>query len=118
MTLHDLHTTWAWLVVVSNTAVGVWFLAGHWRESARHPRMWLVAHAAQFTIAVQVILGVALQNRDGFDATPLHQFYGFIAFASVGIIYSYRQQIKQWEYLLYGFGHLFLMGLALRAFYG
>lgn len=80
--------------------------------------MWLVAGLAQVSIAIQVMLGVAVQTSDGFDATSLHQFYGFIAFASVGIIYSYRQQLKEWEYLLYGGGHLFLMGLALRAFYG
>ncbi len=44
-------------------------------------------------------------------------FYGFVAFASVGIIYSYRQQLEEWTYLLYGFGGLFLMGLGLRAIY-
>ncbi len=35
--------------------------------------------------------------------------------ASIAIIYSYRQQIPQWEHLLYGAGNLFIMGLALRA---
>ena len=42
-------------------------------------------------------------------------FYGFVALASVGIIYSYRQQLRRQVYLLYGFGGLFLMGLAIRA---
>ncbi len=79
--------------------------------------MWWVAHFAQGTIAIQVVFGVILQQNEGFETTQIHQFYGFVAFASVGILYSYRQQIKQWEYQLYGLGHLFLMGLALRAFF-
>jgi hypothetical protein len=33
----------------------------------------------------------------------------------VGIIYSYRAQLKPHLYLLYGFGGLFLMGLGIRA---
>ncbi len=42
-------------------------------------------------------------------------FYGFIAAASVGIIYSYRQQLEPHRHLLYGGGGLFLMGLGIRA---
>ena len=42
-------------------------------------------------------------------------FYGFVALISVALLYSYRTQIKPWLYLLYGFGSLFLMGLAIRA---
>lgn len=105
-------------MVVSNAVVGCWFLASHWREQLRKAPMWPLAHVTQAAIAVQVALGVAVANNDAYKASSLHQFYGFIAFASVGIIYSYRQQIKEWEYLLYGLGHLFLMGLALRAFFG
>jgi hypothetical protein len=33
----------------------------------------------------------------------------------VGILYSYRQQIRYRIYLLYGFGGLFVMGLGIRA---
>ena len=44
-----------------------------------------------------------------------HAFYGFVALATVGIIYSYRHQVAAHLYLLYGLGGLFLMGLALRA---
>ena len=44
-----------------------------------------------------------------------HAFYGFVALATIGIIYSYRHQLAAHLYLLYGLGGLFLMGLALRA---
>jgi hypothetical protein len=42
-------------------------------------------------------------------------FYGFVAIITVGILYSYRQQLRRHLYLLYGFGGVFLMGLAIRA---
>jgi hypothetical protein len=42
-------------------------------------------------------------------------FYGFVAAITVGLIYSYRQQLTAYLYLLYGFGGLFLMGLGIRS---
>ena len=42
-------------------------------------------------------------------------FYGFIALVGVGLLYSYRHQLAEYRYLLYGGGGLFLMGLAIRA---
>jgi hypothetical protein len=42
-------------------------------------------------------------------------FYGFVAIIAVGIIYSYRQQLRHRLYLLYGLGGLFVMGLGIRA---
>ena len=64
---------------------------------------------------VQVILGVAMVSSDDRETESLHMFYGFVALATVGIIYSYRDQLSKHRLLLYGFGGLFLMGLALRA---
>ena len=53
------------------------------------------------------------------DRAPVHDcagvFYGFVALISVGLIYSYRQQMKDRQYLLYGLGCLFIMGLGIRA---
>jgi hypothetical protein len=45
----------------------------------------------------------------------MHALYGFSAIIAVGIIYSYRNQMKHRLYLLYGLGSLFIMGLGLRA---
>ena len=48
-------------------------------------------------------------------------FYGWfvlmasVAIIAVGIIYSYRQQLRERIYLLYGLGGLFIMGLGIRA---
>ena len=66
-------------------------------------------------VAIQVVLGVAVQRADDIEAPGMHVFYGFVALISVGLIYSYRQQMKGRQYLLYGLGCLFIMGLGIRA---
>jgi hypothetical protein len=115
VSLRDAHVWWAWVVVVSNALVGAWALAAHRWPGLRHRALWLATAAAEIAIAVEVILGVVLLNREGRKPPQFHMFYGFVALATVGIIYSYRQQLESRRYLLYGFGGLFLMGLAIRA---
>jgi hypothetical protein len=61
------------------------------------------------------VLGTLLVTREDREAPQFHMFYGFVALASVGIIYSYRHQLADRRYLLFGFGSLFVMGLAIRA---
>ena len=110
-----VHVFWAWVVIVSNGLVGLWALAAHRWEQARHRALWYVTAAAEVAVFVQVVLGVILIQ--GRDTKPFqfHMFYGFVAAFTVAITYSYRQQLKPYWYLLYGFGGLFLMGLGLRA---
>lgn len=64
---------------------------------------------------MQVGIGVAMVAGQGIKAPQFHMFYGFIAIIVVGLIYSYRHQMSQKKYLLYGLGGLFLMGLGIRA---
>lgn len=115
MELLDAHAWVAWVVVVSNAVAGLWALAAHWLPAARHRSLWWFTVAAQLTIVAQVILGVLVVTTEDREAPQFHMFYGFVALASVGIIYSYRQQLAAHRYLLYGLGGLFLMGLAIRA---
>ena len=117
MSLRDLHVTLGWVVVVANGLVGSWALAAHWLTGLRSRVLWIATAAAEITIAVQVIIGVVDMQRNDLEVNGVHLFYGFIALFTVGIIYSYRQQLDTWRYLLYGFGGLFLMGLALRAMF-
>ena len=113
----DAHTSWAWVVVVSNGLVGAWALAAERYPRVRSPWLWRATAAAEIAIFVQVALGVlVIQGRD-VEAYQMHVFYGFVAAFTVAIVYSYRNQLKGRWYLLYGFGGLFLMGLALRATY-
>ena len=115
MNLRDVHETWAWVVIGTNAVAGLWALGAHaWTQLRGKPLWWFTA-AAQATVFVQVILGVVLVKRDKYPLPRFHAFYGFIAIVSIGIIYSYRSQLRHRLYLLYGFGGLFVMGLAIRA---
>lgn len=113
--LLDLHTSWAWFVIVANGLAGAWALSAHRFEAMRTRALWWFTALAQITVFVQVALGVALVNRHKLEFPAFHAFYGFVGVMSVAIIYSYRNQMKHKMYLLYGFGGLFLMGLGIRA---
>jgi hypothetical protein len=115
LAVHDVHVVGAWIVVVANAIAGLWALGAHRWPALRQPSLWWFTGAAQLAIAVEVILGVVLVAGEDREAPQFHMFYGFVALASVGIIYSYRQQLADRRYLLYGLGGLFLMGLGIRA---
>lgn len=112
--IRDLHSVVSWVFIISNGAVGVWALAAHHRPRLRHRVGWLAVVVAQVVVLAQVILGVVLQVHEDIDGDR-HQLYGFSAFASVGIIYAYRNEMKDKPHLLYGLGSLWLMGLGIRA---
>ena len=114
MSLQVLHVALGWTVVVANGLVGLWALVAHWVPAARHQILWWATALAQLLIGVEVVLGVAYLRSSGLEVSGIHQFYGFITLLSVALIYSYRPQVRKWQYLLYGFGGLFIMGLALR----
>ena len=114
--LSDSHTVLAWVAIVGNAIAGVWALAAHKAEGLRSSALWWFTGVVEVLLFVQVAFGVAMisiENRA--QPEDFHMFYGFVALATVGIIYSYRHQLKDHMYLLYGFGGLFLMGLGLRA---
>lgn len=117
MSLRSIHVALGWAVVISNAVVGVWALIAHWVHGLRSRTLWIVTTIAQLLIAAQVILGVVAMQVNDVEVDGIHLFYGFIALFTVGIIYSYRQQLEDWRYLLYGFGGLFLMGLAMRSMF-
>jgi hypothetical protein len=113
--LRGLHEAFAWFVVVANGVVGAWALGAHWLTSWRRPALWWCTAVAEVAIAVQVTLGVAIVAVDDVEPPQFHMFYGFVALATVGIVYSYRHQLAARLHLLYGLGGLFMMGLAIRA---
>jgi predicted transporter len=115
VTLREIHADFAWVVVATNAAVGLWAMAAHWQTVLRTRWLWTATVVAELTIVVQVCLGVALVAVQDLEVAQFHAFYGFVALATIGIVYSYRQQVQEHLYVLYGLGGLFLMGLALRA---
>jgi hypothetical protein len=117
VTLRDAHVAGAWFVIVANALVGVWALGAHWLEPLRRRALWWAVAVAELALFAQVGLGVAAQKVDHLQPHEFHEFYGFVALFTVAIVYSYRTQLRDRLYLLYGLGSLFLMGLAIRAFY-
>ncbi len=115
MTLRDAHADFAWVVVIVNAVVGAWALAAHHDHRFRHAGLWPATVVAELTVLAQVGLGVALVAIEDREVADFHALYGFAAFASVGILYSYRNQMQARLHLLYGLGGLWLMGLAIRA---
>jgi hypothetical protein len=115
VTLRDVHADFSWAVIAANAAAGVWAIGAHYDERLRVRALWIATLVAELTIFVQVGLGVALVALQDYEVAQFHAFYGFVAIATVGIVYSYRQQIAAHRHLLYGLGGLFLMGLAIRA---
>lgn len=113
--VRELHVVGAWVVIVTNGGAGAWALGAHRFPVLRIKQLWWLTAVAAVAVFVEVVLGVILIQ--GLDTEPyqFHMLYGFTAAFTVAIIYSYRAQLKPHLYLLYGFGGLFVMGLAIRA---
>ncbi len=109
----ELHHFLGWVVAAVTFVAGCWALASNWVSGLAGRPMWLFVGFSQVLVVVQVTLGAWLLGAAGRTVNDLHAFYGFVAFASVAIIYSYRHSVKD-PRLLYGVGGLWLMGLALR----
>ncbi len=115
--LRDWHEVGAWVVMGANATVGVWALAAHRFPVLRHVAGWWATALAQILIVAEVALGVIMVNQQQRDLPGFHAFYGFVSIAAVGIVYSYRSQLRGKVYLLYGGAGLFLAGMALRAIF-
>ncbi len=114
-TLSEVHEGLAWVMVVGNGMAGLWALAAHRVLALRGRALWWFVALVQLSIVGQVTVGVGLVAGQGIDPPQFHLFYGFVAFITVGIVYSYRQSMRAQRFLLYGFAGLFLMGLGIRA---
>lgn len=115
MTLGGFHQGWAWVVIVGNGLAALWALGAHRSPALRVPALWRFTAGVQLSVFVEVIVGTVMVAGREVPDLGFHMFYGFIMLASIGIVYSYRQQLRHRLYLLYGCGGLFIMGLGIRA---
>ena len=54
-------------MIIGNAMAGVWALVAHKNVSLRSRALWWFIGLAQFTVFVQVALGVAVVNRDKIE---------------------------------------------------
>ncbi|HEX5616242.1 MAG TPA: hypothetical protein VFZ83_13905 [Acidimicrobiia bacterium] len=113
--MRDFHEVWGYVAIVANAIAGVIAL-GAWRfASIRGRSVWIATIVAEATLMLQVLVGVVLVSDDRYTVARFHMFYGFVAFVTVGLAYSYRAQMRGRLELLYGLVGLFLMGVGIRA---
>lgn len=110
-----VHEVWAYVAIVANALAGIVLLVCWKVERWRGRWMWVPTIAAETAMMLQVVMGVILVASDEYVAPRFHMFYGFVAFLTVGIAYSYRQQMRGRRELFYGLVGLFIMGLGIRA---
>jgi hypothetical protein len=110
------HRAGAWVLIGANAAAGAGSLVAHVRAGWRRRELWAVIVLAQLTAFFQAFVGVVLVTRYDRTLAQLHGLYGFTAIIAVGVLYSYRTSpfMRGKEYLLYGLGCLFIMGLGIR----
>jgi hypothetical protein len=113
--LLDFHKVWAYIAISANAVVGVAALVV-WRvPRLRGKWLWGATVTAEAMMMLQVLVGVVLVSSKDYVAPRFHMFYGFLAFLTVGLAYSYRKQMRGRREMFYGLVGLFLMGLGIRA---
>ena len=115
----DAHRAAGYFLIASNALVGTWAVAAQYVQPLRVRALWWCVTVAQVVPFVSAVLGVVLVSRYNVELDQFHALYGFSAIIAVGILYSYRSSpfIKGKQYLLYGLGCLFIMGLGIRELY-
>ena len=119
MTLLEWHDLNAWVLIWSNATLGLWFNAAQMAPRLRLRAIWPTTVVVQATVFTQAVLGVLIVNRMELELDDMHALYGFSTIIAVGILYSYRSSpfIRDRQWLLYGLGSWFVMGLGLRNLY-
>jgi hypothetical protein len=113
------HEYAGWALIGVNALAGVWALAAHRYRNLGGRPVWVVIIVGQLLAFVSAFTGVVLVGDEGVELDQFHALYGFSTIIAVGILYSYRTSpfMRDKEYLLYGFGCLFIMGLGIRNLY-
>jgi hypothetical protein len=113
--LRRFHGDWGYVAIVLNALAGIVALVA-WRKAEWRGRwVWIATIVAEASLMLQVLIGVILVSSHKYTAPRFHMFYGFVAFITVGLAYSYRFQMRgrlEFFYMLVGF---FLMGVGIRA---
>jgi hypothetical protein len=113
--LFDFHHVWGYVAIIANGIAGIIALVAWKKPSFRGRHVWIATIVAEGAILLQVLTGTILVSSKQYVAPRFHMFYGFVAFITVGLAYSYRYAMKGKLQMWYGIVGLFLMGVGIRA---
>lgn len=114
-TLFQFHSKWGYVAIALNALAGVYALVAYQWRRFRSRYVWWATIVAEAALMLQVLVGAILVASKDYEAPRFHMFYGFVAFITVGLAYSYRGAMRGRRELLYGLVGLFLMGVGIRA---
>lgn len=115
-TLREFHELWGYVAIVANGLAGAAALLAWQLTRLRGRAVWGMTITAEAAILLQVLTGVILVSSGDYPGLErFHMFYGFVAFITVGLAYSYRYAMRGRLELMYGLVGLFLMGVGIRA---
>jgi hypothetical protein len=114
-TLFQFHSKWGYVAIALNALAGIYALVAYQWRQFRSKYVWWATIVAEVALMLQVLVGAILVASKDYEAPRFHMFYGFVAFITVGLAYSYRGAMRGRRELLYGLVGLFLMGVGIRA---
>lgn len=114
-TLFQFHSKWGYVAIALNALAGIYALVAYQWRRFRSRYVWWATIVAEAALMLQVLVGAILVASKDYEAPRFHMFYGFVAFITVGLAYSYRGAMRGRRELLYGLVGLFLMGVGIRA---
>ena len=88
--LFDIHRVFGYVAIVANFLAGAYTLCAWKWPKLRNRGLWWPTITAEGMMLIQVFLGVLLVAAQHYQPPRFHMFYGFVAFITVGLLYSYR----------------------------
>ncbi len=111
--MRTFHSLWAYVVVVSNLAVGIWGLA--WVRRREAPAaFWPAVLTGQAALVVQVVVGVLLVQQIGRTPT-FHTFYGFVVLIAAALSWALRGDSPRRAVTVSSATALFVGAVSIRA---
>ena len=113
--MDGLHVLLSRVLVLYYALVGVWGVFLAVRRAGLDPAFRGALLIGVGVAVVQVVVGLALLGLGRRPRDALHYLYGLSILVTLPLVHQYLAGRRLAPTLAYGFGSLFMMGLALRA---
>lgn len=109
------HESWGYFAIAANAVAGALLLASVRLAALQKRWIWWPTIGAELALLVQVLSGTILVSANDLAPPRFHMFYGYVAFITIGMLFSYRRSLGPKASFWYGLTGFFLMGLGIRA---